>query len=173
MAPSKTSAVRLKASERRARAFRLRLAGAKFREIGQQLGCTEQRAHQIITDEIARISEKCTELAEQVRTLELERLDVLQMGCWRNATQGNLGSVDRVLRIMERRAKLLGLDAPDQVQLQGGEHGIAAMIAMAQDPDLYGSGLDDLPGALPREATEAPEPMLQPRPSSENKTEDR
>lgn len=36
------------------------------------------------------------------------------------AAKGDLQAIDRVLKIGERRAKLLGLDAPTRTALQGG-----------------------------------------------------
>jgi len=47
-----------------------------------------------------------------VRALELERCDRLQAAVWPAATQGDVAAVAAVLRIMERRARYLGLDAP-------------------------------------------------------------
>lgn len=47
----------------------------------------------------------------ELRKLELLRLDELQEVAWRFAMAGQLTGIDRVLKIMERRAKLLGLDA--------------------------------------------------------------
>jgi hypothetical protein len=47
-----------------------------------------------------------------LRGLELERLDALHAACWPAALAGHLRSIDTVLRIMRRRAALLGLDAP-------------------------------------------------------------
>lgn len=43
--------------------------------------------------------------------LELQRLDALQAALWNEAASGNVAAVDRVLRIMERRARLLNLDS--------------------------------------------------------------
>jgi hypothetical protein len=45
-----------------------------------------------------------------VRQLELERLDRLLIALWDLATGGSLGAIDRVLKVMQRRAELLGLD---------------------------------------------------------------
>ena len=50
--------------------------------------------------------------AEELRQLEEERLDRMQAGIWSTAIQGHLGSIDRVLKIMDLRARLLGLYAP-------------------------------------------------------------
>ena len=41
-------------------------------------------------------------------------------GLWPRARKGEAAAVDRVLKIGERRAKLLGLDAPTRTALQGG-----------------------------------------------------
>jgi hypothetical protein len=47
-----------------------------------------------------------------LRVLEAGRLDQLQLAIWKSALAGHLGAIDRVLRIMERRARLFGLDTP-------------------------------------------------------------
>jgi hypothetical protein len=47
---------------------------------------------------------------EGVRQMELQRLDKLLTALWDSATGGTLGAIDRVLKVMQRRAELLGLD---------------------------------------------------------------
>ena len=58
------------------------------------------------------------ENARTVRDLEVKRLDNIMIRRYPQAMDGNQGAVDRMLRIMERRAKLLGLDAPTQQTIQ-------------------------------------------------------
>jgi hypothetical protein len=41
--------------------------------------------------------------------MELERLEALQLVAWRRAKDGDLAAIDRLLKIMEQRAKYLGL----------------------------------------------------------------
>ena len=65
---------------------------------------------------MAALKATLQEPADELRTLELERLDRLLLGVWGQAAKGNQGAVDRALKIMERRARLLGLDAPTKVQ---------------------------------------------------------
>ena len=48
----------------------------------------------------------------QARTLELTRLDALQVGLWEQALAGDVKAVNAVLRIIEQRSRLLGLDKP-------------------------------------------------------------
>ena len=64
-------------------------------------------------DKLKVLAETAQEAADEVRALELARLDALLAALW--PQQGEPAVVDRVLRIMERRAKLLGLDAPTRV----------------------------------------------------------
>lgn len=51
---------------------------------------------------------------DQHRTLELLRLDALQAGLWDRAVGGEVKAVNAVLRIIEQRSRLLGLDKPQQ-----------------------------------------------------------
>jgi hypothetical protein len=57
------------------------------------------------------------EEVQQLRVLESQRLDALLEAVWPQAAQGHLPAVDRAVRILERRARLLGLDAPQQSEV--------------------------------------------------------
>jgi hypothetical protein len=58
------------------------------------------------------------EPAEDVRALELLRLDGMFSAAWEKVEAGNLALGDFILRLMARRAKLLGLDAPAQSKVE-------------------------------------------------------
>lgn len=47
---------------------------------------------------------------------ELSRLDRALAAIWPSVCKGHLTAIDRMLRIQERRAKYLGLDAPTRIQ---------------------------------------------------------
>jgi hypothetical protein len=49
---------------------------------------------------------------EDHRTLELARLDALQVPLWEKAMNGDVKAAGMVLRIIEQRSRLLGLDKP-------------------------------------------------------------
>jgi hypothetical protein len=123
------------AARRRAQVVQMRLAGASFEEIGQQLGVTDSRAHQLWTDALDRTAK---EPADRWRALELQRLDQLQAAATAvlHATHHVihsakvvvddqsrpyvdhgpvLAAVNTLVRVMERRARVLGLDAPARV----------------------------------------------------------
>ena len=72
-----------------------------------------------INVELRKIARTRTERAEEARTLDLERLDRLIEMIWPIALSGELKAVDRILRILERRAALLGIDTPKGHTLDG------------------------------------------------------
>lgn len=113
------SARRVQGAENKQRALELRKAGATYEQIGQQLGMTRQSAHKAVKTALESIAKESSEEAAEVLVLELERLDQMLTGLWVSARQGNVASVDRVLRIMERRSRLLGLDADSTTRLEG------------------------------------------------------
>jgi len=93
--------------------FRLRLAGESVREIARQYRISEKRVQETI-------ERMCTPITKQMKAhtleLELERLDELQAAFYRAAREGNLGAAAITLKIVERRAAMLGLDAPSAVR---------------------------------------------------------
>ena len=118
---SSTEARRITAAERRAQALDLRLAGYSFEAIGQQLGISKQAAYKHVSTALETLHTQTDNSAEQLRALELERLDALLKGCWTAASAGDPESTRVVLKVLERRAKLLGLDAPTKTPEDDGE----------------------------------------------------
>jgi len=99
------------AKDRELECLALRKAGATYDQIGEKVGITREGARKAVSRALAELSAATTEEAKEVRHLELERLDAMLLGLWQKASRGDPASVDRVLRIQERRARLLGLDA--------------------------------------------------------------
>lgn len=126
---------RMKAAERRLRALELRRAGLTYQQIGDQMGITRQAANQLIRRVMNETLSKTAESAQVAVCLELERLDEWQVQVIREMRKGNvLPAVDRLLKIAERRAKLLGLDAPKQHKAEvSGPDGGPVPVVFASD----------------------------------------
>ena len=58
------------------------------------------------------------EPTDEARRIELDRLDALQRTYWDPAIEGNLRAADFVLRVIDRRARILGIDAPQKIQAE-------------------------------------------------------
>jgi len=116
---AKTSVRRIKTTEKTLKALDLRKKGFSYTQIGTKLGCARQTACRYVLSELENLADQCREEAGQVRDLELQRLDELYLVAWKAIADGSETAIDRCLRIMERRAKLLGLDAAQKVDVQG------------------------------------------------------
>lgn len=106
---------REKAAARRVRALELRKQGLSYRRIGAALGVSGKTAFTDVMDALADLAELQRGKAEDVLKLELERLDDLLFSMYAQAKRGDQGAVDRILRIMDRRSRYLGLDAPQKI----------------------------------------------------------
>lgn len=116
MGKSKAAPERVIAAERRVKALELRKLGFTYRRIGEQLGVTESAAHKMVTKSLQELNEKSAESAVEVRRLELERLDEWLLRVAQEMKNGRtLAAIDRGIRIQNRRARLLGLDAPTKI----------------------------------------------------------
>jgi orotate phosphoribosyltransferase-like protein len=67
---SDSAADRLIGAEHRLQALRLRKEGYTYEAIGTRLGISRQRAHQLVTEELAKLRAETPEAAEEVRQPE-------------------------------------------------------------------------------------------------------
>jgi hypothetical protein len=103
------------ARDRDVKALDLRIAGATYRQIGQQLAVSEKTAYYDVQDELGRLDKVSRDKAERLRDLEGRRLDVLQLALAPAIRTGDPRAIAAAVRLMERRAKLFGLDAPTTI----------------------------------------------------------
>lgn len=104
---------KLKASVRRLKALELRKEGKSYQEIANVLNSSFAQVYTDIGTVLRKEIEKRTKTQlNQVVQLEIERLDALFEKAWKEIKNGNVVAIDKALKIMERRAKYLGLDAP-------------------------------------------------------------
>jgi hypothetical protein len=117
----------LSTAQRRRDVLQLREAGATYEAIADALRekygadrlpehWSERYAHKDVKRELKKVQGECRESAETVRDMELRRLDRMLRGLWPDAVEGDTQAIDRVLKIMARRADLLGLDAPERFE---------------------------------------------------------
>lgn len=94
-------------AERARKALEMRAARMPFQVIADRLGYSSRgAAYNAVKRELSRIPR---EAAKELRNVELDSLDNLERRLMTQALNGNLGAVDRVLRIKESRARLAGL----------------------------------------------------------------
>ena len=137
----KTRPDQLLAAERRRKAFAMRKAGASYQAIADALGVSLSAAHAYVTELLQEIRECTEEDAKEVLHMELMRLDDMQLALQPAIKAGDTQAVEKAIKIMERRSKFLGLDAPKKIApttpegkaLSGG--GLASLLAVASEMD--------------------------------------
>lgn len=93
----------------------LRIAGATYRQIGTQLAVSEKTAYLDVQAELARLDAVIKGKAERLRDLEARRLDTLTVALAPGIRASDPRAVMAAVRVMERRARLFGLDAPTTI----------------------------------------------------------
>lgn len=109
--PRPTPADTATITERRKKAFDLRKGGLSLRDIAEHLGVS----HETVRNDIETMLEETrVDIADidAVRRLEIERLDGWLIAANKKIAKGDVNAVHIALKIQERRARYLGLDAP-------------------------------------------------------------
>lgn len=102
-------------------ALELRAAGASYRQISEALSVSKTRAYRIVTAGLAELAEESKAMAARVRELELFRLEKIRFALW--ARRSDPRVADTLIRLSERTARLVGLDAPAKYEVTGDDGG--------------------------------------------------
>lgn len=130
---------------KRSRAVELLAEGICYDEIARQVGFTNRgSAHRAVSK---ALSEREAEGVDELRAVELVRLDHLQAAVWARAMADDIRAVNTAVKIIGQRARLLGLGSRDC-----SEHSDAIPQMLVVGPDEGNPG----------EATEVLRPAPQP-----------
>ena len=92
----------------------LRRAGLTFQRISEEVGFADASGAYIAYKRAMKRT--LQQPADELREAELDRVDRLQLALWPKAMKGDNTSINTIIRLMERRARLIGLDTPIKVQ---------------------------------------------------------
>ena len=95
----------------------MRAHGYSYDQIREKLIQDSYAPESITTRQVEGMAERAIknvrrDPAEEVRKIELKRLDMMMQVFFAQALQGHGPSCDRVVAMMERRARIEGIDAP-------------------------------------------------------------
>jgi DNA-binding CsgD family transcriptional regulator len=111
-------------AERDARMFKMRQAGVSVGDIARRFGISPKAVHTAMQRQLEKLNGEALMAYPDVLRMELERLDNLQAAIWpltqhrkvkmddgtEIQVEPDLKAIQQVLLIMDRRAKLLGMD---------------------------------------------------------------
>lgn len=113
---ARPSRIKPETIEREAEVLKLRRGGLTFDLIAKQLGYKHPSgAHKAYVNAMKRLIRSDV---EEIRTVELDRLDMAQAAIWPKVLRGEIPAIMAFIRIQERRSRLLGLDAPTKLQAE-------------------------------------------------------
>ena len=124
--PTKTRM--LKTAKRRKEVIQLREAGATWQKIADTLlhrhgaealpsGWDKRYAWNDFDRALGKVQGEVKDRARTVREMELKRLNRMQRGLWQSAINGDTDAARTVVKLMKRRASLLGLDEPEELDV--------------------------------------------------------
>jgi hypothetical protein len=106
----RSSEARLRTAAQREQAVGLRLAGGNLRAIASQIGISHEQVRRHIIASLDESRARTHEDVERLREQELRRLDSVILALW--TSRADPSSAKSIIAASERRARLLGLDAP-------------------------------------------------------------
>lgn len=103
------------AAERKRTAFEYCKAGMTYRQIAQKLGVSHTQIFKDVQSVLKEVRQETKESAEDLVDLEDARLKTTLLAIWPKVVKGELGAIDRAIKISESLRKLRGLDAPTKI----------------------------------------------------------
>ena len=121
----RNEACKLANKERNKKILELRIAGASERGIAAEVGLSDTQVHRILVQLIEDMNKRMDTRAAVMQRVELERLDKMTLALFANRNDPR--TADSLLRIMERRSRYLGLDAPTKMETVNRQEGDVKM----------------------------------------------
>jgi hypothetical protein len=114
-----TSAASARSTMLQEKALQARLRGLSCAAIAAEIGCSKTQAHRLLVKALAGARATIAAAADEALAVDLLRLDAMWPENFTRAQAGDVAAVHACMRIMERRARLLGLDAAQKRELSG------------------------------------------------------
>lgn len=121
-APTTPAAVR--GEIQRQRVVALRMEGLSLRAIGAELGISGPAVHKHLKRALKIHRAETEAEVARLRAMEAARLTALSDAIWERAMDGQLGAIDRALKIRESYRRLLGLD----VERKSADDGLTTIV---------------------------------------------
>lgn len=94
-----------------------RIAGASVEDIAEKYSIDNSTVASIVNKRLAQTLKLMESEVDILRQQEMQRLDAVQAAAWPAAMNGHIDSLKILMSAIDRRCKLLGLDAPQRVEV--------------------------------------------------------
>lgn len=130
--------------ERRTRVMELRVAGHSLRQIAAQVGVSLRTVQDDIEAVFTKLNEQQIKNAQIWRAIHMQRLEEMYrplhkriVGTPEEPGTANTKDVEAVIKILERQAKLLGLDITSKIDINLLNKALSLLEANGQNPKLF------------------------------------
>ena len=100
--------------DKETKVLELRRAGLTWQRIAEETGYADATGAYAAYKRVIKRTQQ--QPADELREQEVDRIDRLQLALWPKAMKGSERAILAIVRLMERRARLLGLDTPIKIQ---------------------------------------------------------
>ena len=100
------------------KAIEYRQAKVSYRAIAKKLGISSSAVFTHVKAAMEEVKKKYTEKATHIVIMEMANLDLAEASLHNKIVDGDTAAIAALLRIQERRSKLIGLDAPIKQQIE-------------------------------------------------------
>jgi DNA-binding CsgD family transcriptional regulator len=131
-----TSKEQIMGAQRRQQCLDLRLQGASYKQIATAVGISPVAAWRHVDKALKEIRSRYQDTAAKLHDQEMLKLDRMELAMYRRSITGEKDDESATLvrlKIMERRARLMGLDAPTEIKTDGDIH--IKVIDLTSDDD--------------------------------------
>lgn len=140
-------------AERRNRAYNLRRAGLTYQQIADQIGPQYQLpnySRQRAEEDVSAVRDGIViQPAKDVLFEDLERVQALLTAVWTDAMKGDTKAVTTASRLLDQRAKYLGLYSPIRQVLTGPDGGPIQVQDLSDPAAAYAAALEAVDALLP------------------------
>lgn len=113
----RTDKQELDREDRRQDVLLLRRNGLSIRAIAAKVGISPVTVLADLRAGLQAVIEETKDRAEENRAIDLERIDAAVELAMREIESGNIDAIDKLVKLLDRRAKLLGIDAPTKTDV--------------------------------------------------------
>ena len=97
----------------------MRMLGYSYRAIAKDCAVNEATSYKDVQSALSSLDKVKKDTAEKMREMELVRLDHMTQRLAADVNKGDTKAILAEVRIMERRARLCGLDEPTKAEVVG------------------------------------------------------
>lgn len=141
-----TAVQKFRGDANRARAVEMRLAGKTYETIAKELGLAGHTSARYHVDAWLAEQKPSPEQTEELRQVQAAQIDAITEKLW--PQRDDVAVVDRIVKLMDRKAKLMGIDLERGISVtMVTAEALASYLGWDEEPAIEGSAVEITDGS--------------------------